>query len=296
MPRSPSPPLVDHLLATARRRLAAAPFAPSTREAVLLLRHVLGWSEARVLARGDAAVEPEDARRFHELLERRLSGEPMAYVLGEREFYGRTFRVDRRVLVPRPETEHLVELVLSTPLPPAPRLLDVGTGSGCLAVTLALELPRARVVATDLSPGALAVATANARRLGAEERVRTLACDLWHALHRTAFDLVVSNPPYVGRHEAGELSREIVDHEPALALFADAGGTAALEELVTGAAELTPGTRLALEIGRGQLAAVRRMAAASGLQLEAVRRDYARIPRVVLLRRPRPGEEVTRTG
>ena len=153
---------VQGLLVEARRRLAAAPFAPPAREAGLLLAHALGVSEAQVLARHDEDVPAAAADRFLALLERRLAGEPFAYLTGEREFYGRGFRVDRRVLIPRPETEHLVEAALALPLPPGPRILDLGTGSGCLAVTLAAELPAATVVATDLSLAALAVARANA--------------------------------------------------------------------------------------------------------------------------------------
>jgi len=276
---------VDDLLADARARLAAAPFAPSTREAALLLGRVLGWSEAQVLARGERGVAAPAARTFEGLLRRRLGAEPVAYLLGEREFYGRPFHVDRRVLIPRPESEHLVEAALAVALPVAPRILDVGTGSGCLAVTLALEIAGARVLATDLSPAALAVAAVNVRRHAAGDRVALAACDLWAGLRRDLFDLVVSNPPYVCRGDAAELSPEVVEHEPELALFADDRGEAALAALVAGAADLAPGARLMLEIGRGQLTAVRRRAAASGLQVETTVQDYAGIPRVVCLRR-----------
>jgi UDP-N-acetylglucosamine 1-carboxyvinyltransferase len=176
---------------------------------------VLGLSEAQVLARGRQPAGATAQRLFLALLERRLGGEPVAYLLGEREFYGRSFAVDRRVLVPRPETEHLVEAALAARLPRSPRILDLGTGSGCLAVTLALELPAARLVATDLSPGALAVAAANVRRWGVEGRVGLAAADLFAGLDLAAFDLVVSNPPYIDRREAPTLSPEVVDFEPA---------------------------------------------------------------------------------
>lgn len=282
---------VDDLLSDARRRLAAAPFSPPPREAALLLGRVLGWSEAMVMARGEEAVPPAATRRFRELLERRLGGEPVAYLLGEREFYGRVFHVDRRVLIPRPESEHLVEAALELhaggALPGAPRILDLGTGSGCLAVSLALEIPGARVLATDLSPAALALATANARRLGAGG-VRFAAHDLWRGLDPRRFDLVVSNPPYVGRDEAPGLSPEVTSFEPHLALFAGPRGEDVLRRLLAGAAELRQGVPLLLEIGRGQLPALRRLAAASGLHgltLQAVIDDYAGIPRVVHLRR-----------
>ncbi|MGH9464259.1 MAG: peptide chain release factor N(5)-glutamine methyltransferase, partial [Thermoanaerobaculia bacterium] len=130
------------LLAGARRELSRAGIEP--REARLLLGHVLGWSEARVLARGEAEVAEASAEVFRAWVARRAAGEPFAYLTGEREFYGRVFRVDSRVLIPRPETEHLVDAALALELPGAPRFLDVGTGSGCLAITLVLERPRAR--------------------------------------------------------------------------------------------------------------------------------------------------------
>lgn len=278
---------IDDLLARARSRLAAAPFSPSTREAALLLGHVLGLGEAQVLARGDEPVPAAARRRFLDLLARRLGGEPVAYLVGEREFYGRSFAVDRRVLVPRPESEHLVEAALALRLPSSPRLLDVGTGSGCLAVTLALELPAARAVATDLSPAALAVAAANVRRWGVEGRVALAAADLFAGVDLAAFDLVVSNPPYVAREDAPALSPEVVDFEPELALFAAERGEAVLGELFAGAAALRPGAHLLVEIGHGQLPALTARLRASALQLSGAWNDYSGIPRVLsLVRRP----------
>ncbi len=286
----PAADRVDGLLSRARARLAAAPFRPSTREAALLLGHVLGLSEAQVLARGEALVPAPARQRFAALLERRLGGEPVAYLTGEREFYGRPFRVDRRVLIPRPETEHLVEAALALPLPAAPRLLDVGTGSGCLALTLALELPAARVVATDVSPGALAVAAGNRARHGLERRVDLVAADLAAGLRLDRFDLLVSNPPYVDRRDAPRLSPEVTGFEPGAALFAADGGLATLTALLAAAgAGLRPGVPLLLEIGRGQLAAVEHAASASRLHFAGVHADYAGIPRIVHLEtRPRP--------
>ena len=294
-PAVPGAQTIDDLLARARSRLAAAPFAPSTREAALLLGHVLGLSEAQVLARGDDTIDDPVRRRFLALLERRLGGEPVAYLVGEREFYGRAFAVDRRVLVPRPETEHLVEAALAARLPRAPRILDLGTGSGCLAVTLALELPGARLVASDLSLGALAVAAANVRRWQVEGRVALVAADLFAGLELGAFDLVVSNPPYVDRDDATTLSPEVVDFEPEMALFAAERGEAVLGEIFAGAAALAPGTRVMVEIGAGQLPALAARLAAGGpaspLQIEGAWNDYSSIPRVLTLvrRHPSPG-------
>jgi release factor glutamine methyltransferase len=276
---------IGQLLAEARPRLAATPFGASTREALLLLGHVLGLSEARVIAREDAAVPPAAERRFRELLERRLTGEPVAYLTGEREFWGRPFQVDPRVLIPRPETEHVVEAALAERLPASPWILDVGTGSGCLAVTLALEVPGSRVVATDLAPGALEVARKNARRLGAADQVFLARTDLAAGLDLSRFDLVVSNPPYVDRSEIPEISPEVCNFEPHLALFPPGAGDSVLARLFAQCAGLRPGVALAVEIGRGQLDAVRRHAAASGLEIVGVREDYSGISRTVVLRR-----------
>ena len=274
---------IDQLLAEARPRLAATPFGAPAREASLLLGRVLGLSEAQILAHGERQVPEGDAERFRRLLERRLAGEPAAYLFGEREFYGRIFRVDPRVLIPRPETEHLVEAALEAPLPERPWILDVGTGSGILAVTLALEIPGARAVATDLSPGALAAASANARRLGVRDRVFPVGADLARGLDLGRFDLVVSNPPYIDWSDAPTLSPEVYNFEPHVALFAPGSGDSLYARLFAETDGLRAGVRLLVEIGYGQLDAVRRHATASGLQVSGVRQDYAGIPRVVIL-------------
>jgi release factor glutamine methyltransferase len=271
---------VHELLRAARGRLREAPFHPPTREAGLLLGHALGLDESQILARDDVRVPAPVERRFQELLARRLRGEPVAYLVGSREFWGRPFRVDSRVLIPRPETEHLIEIALALDLPPHPRILDVGTGSGCLAVTLALELAEARLAAVDLSPAALAVAAANARQLGA--RVAFSAGDLASALRLDRFDLVISNPPYVDPRDEPELSPEITSFEPALALYAE-GGASIFARLLGSASQLPPAAFLIFEIGRGQLAQVEALAARSGFDVVEVRADLAGIPRGVLL-------------
>jgi release factor glutamine methyltransferase len=274
---------IGQLLAEARPLLAATPFGASRREARLLLGHVLDLSEGKVLAREEMPVPEEAERRFRDLLARRLTGEPVSYLTGERELWGRSFEVDSRVLIPRPETEHLVEVALGEALPEAPWILDVGTGSGILAVTLALEIPGARVLATDLSPAALAVAAKNARRLGAV--VTLINTDLTAGVDLARFDLVVSNPPYVDRSEIPEISLEVLDFEPHLALFPPGAGDATLARLFSQCAGLRSGIPLAVEIGRGQLDAVRRHAGSAGLDVAEVREDYAGIQRTVLLRR-----------
>jgi release factor glutamine methyltransferase len=196
------------------------------------------------------------------------------------------FHVDRRVLIPRPETEHVIEEALAEPLPPFPWILDIGTGSGCLAVTLALEIPGARSVATDLSPGALEVAVENAHRLGAGKRFYAINADLARGLDLGRFDLVVSNPPYIDRADAPSLSPEVCDFEPHLALFAPDFGDSVLARLFTELRALRSGVRLILEIGYGQLESARRQAEAAGWRFVGARDDYAGIPRVVTLQRP----------
>ena len=277
---------ISELLAEGRRRLAVAPFDVARREALLLLARVLGRGEASVLAHGEEEVPAAAAERFGALLERRLAGEPVAYLFGEREFYGRPFAVDRRVLVPRPETEHLIEAALALDLPPRPRVVDVGTGSGAIAVTLALELPGARLLATDISPGALAVARTNVGRHGVAGRVTLMGADLATALDLTRIDLVVSNPPYIGPAAAPSLSVEVTGFEPHVALFAPRGGRAVIERLLDEAAGLRAGRHLLMEIGHDQ---GDWLTAAAGehkaWQLLDLVRDYATIPRVAVLRR-----------
>ncbi len=281
----PEPRTVGGLLAAARRQLAEAPFRPAGREAVLLMSRVLGRGEAAVLAHPEERLQDVDAERFQALLERRLGGEPIAYIFGEREFYGRDFAVDRRVLIPRPETEHLVEVALELELGGRPRILDLGTGSGCVAVTLACELPAARLVATDLSPAALAVARVNARRHGVADRVRLVAADLARPLRLAGFDLVVSNPPYVGLEEATDLPADVRDQEPAAALFAPGTPLSIVARLAAELGELAPRTVVAFEIGAGREAAVIDLLEGSLLEPVASRPDYAGIPRIVVTKR-----------
>lgn len=279
---------IDELLIDARRKLAAAPYGPSSREAALLLGHLLGLGEAQILARGELEVDDATSRRFTGLLERRLGGEPFAYLVGEREFYGRPFGVDDRVLIPRPESEHLIDealaLVSADELPAKPRVLDLGTGSGCLAITLALELG-GTAVAADLSPAALAMARANAHRHGLATRVTPVASDLTGGLALERFDLVVSNPPYIDTGEVPGISPEILDHEPALALFPPGGGAAFFSRFLTSLAGLRPGVPLLFEIGYRQGPIVAALLQESVFELVAIRPDYAGRDRVISARR-----------
>jgi release factor glutamine methyltransferase len=274
---------VQHLLREARSALRRAPFEAEPREAALLLGHVLGWNEAKVLAYPEVEVARADCLRFRGLMGRRLDATPVAYLLGQREFWGRPFDVDPRVLIPRPETEHLVEVVLDLDLGTAPMILEVGTGSGCLAVTLALEIPGATVVATDLSPASLAVARRNVSAHGARDHVHLVATDLLAALRSQTFDLIVSNPPYVARSEAPTLSPEVRDHEPGIALFGEGDGTGTIARLLR---EARGRPFLAMEIGAGQEATIQELASTAGWQARKTVRDLAGIVRTLLFSSP----------
>lgn len=276
---------IDQALLSARARLAEAEFGPSLREARLLLARTLGWSEARLLAHGRDELDESLLEEFQALLDRRLAGEPIAYILGEKEFYGRIFSVDRRVLIPRPETEHIVEIALQLSLPDEPRMLDIGTGSGCLAVSLLAEIPRSRAVATDLSMAALEVARRNARRHDVAGRMDVVAADLATAIDLSAFDLVVSNPPYIGREEASTLSTEVRDFEPEVALFAGPLSHSVLDRLLETLSRADSGTPLLLEIGSGQAGSLAESADSSAFVLETLHPDLAGIERIAQLRR-----------
>lgn len=276
---------IDQALLSARKRLAEASFNPSLREANLLLARALGCSEAQLFARGRDDLDSHPFATFENLLDRRLTGEPIAYILGEKEFFGRAFFVDRRVLIPRPETEHIVEVALDLQLPAGPRILDLGTGSGCLAVTLLAEMPGSRAVATDISLGALRVGERNARRHGVDERLDLVAADLASACDLSDFQLVVSNPPYIGRDEAGSLSPEITEFEPDAALFAEPTGHSLLERILASLSELQSGTPVLLEFGAGQAAPMVEAIGPSSFNLEALHPDLAGIERIAQLRR-----------
>lgn len=230
-------------------------------QAEMLLRHALRVDRAQLYTHW-AGPMPEAAwDRYRELLEDRAAGRPVHYLVGEREFMGLIFAVDGRVLIPRPETELLVEHVAQWAREEGAGLIaDIGTGSGCIAVSLAHLLPQLTVYATDLSPAALEVARANAVRHAVQDRVILLAGDLLTPLPPDVagrVDAVVSNPPYVPQDQAAALAREIREHEPPEALFAPGDGTAVHRRLIgMGPVWLRPGGLLAMEVGAGQAPAV----------------------------------------
>lgn len=266
-------------MTTAAELLAAS--ALPRAEARLLLAAATGSTVEGLVARPEQFVDAAAAGRFGVLADRRLRGEPIAYLLGAKEFYGRRFEVSAAVLVPRPETELLVELALARLRPlPAPRLLDLGTGSGCIAVTLALECPAARVHAIDRSAEATAVARRNASLLGA--RVEFAVGD-WLAGVDGRFDLIVANPPYVA---ADDPHLAALAHEPRQALAAGADGLDDLRRIVAGAPEhLVAGGWLVVEHGCDQGAAVRDLFARAGFTAIETVRDLAGLERACAGRR-----------
>jgi len=258
-------------------------------DAEVLLAHVRGCQRILLYTAFDTPVAEAERARFRELVKRRAEGEPVAYLVGSREFFSLPFTVSSAVLVPRPETEGLVvrAIDLCRGLD-APRIVDVGTGSGAIAVTLAKRLPRAQVVATDISAPALAVAGDNARRHGVAERVAFLECDLLAAPRAAGpFDVVVSNPPYVRDDEFESLPRDVRLHEPKGALVAGPTGAEVIARLAHQAAErLAPGGWLLVEMGPNVAeAAAAAVAAVEGLGPEPTLKDLAGLPRILQARK-----------
>ena len=251
-------------------------------DAEVLLSRATGLTRTQLVIEMLKPLAPEELARFRDMVKRRRAREPVAYILGEREFYGRTFKVDHRVLIPRPDTEALVEVALarSKHVSMCARVLDLCTGSGCVAITLARERPTTQVIAADKSEGAIAVASENAARLGAYN-VSFAVCDLFGDL-RGPFDVVTANPPYIASGEIEGLSPDIVKFEPRLALDGGASGDDIVARIVEAApSHLASGGVLAVEVGAGQSDRVAAMMTAKGFRDVERARDYARIERVV---------------
>jgi release factor glutamine methyltransferase len=275
--------------------LRAAQVPSAALAAELLLVHTLGRDRTWLYTHPEAPLEPAAAEAYFSLLARRSAGEPTQYIIGKQEFWGLEFEVTRAVLIPRPETEHVMEVSrerLGSRAPSARlRMADVGTGSGCLGVALAHEFPHAEIFATDISAAALEVASRNAVRHGVADRIHFLETNLLEALsveslvrsHRSPpFDLIVSNPPYVARDQAATLPREVREYEPHAALFGGPAGTEIYEPLIEQARSLlAPGGILVLELGYNSADRVLAIAADEpGWTSIAVTADLAGIPRV----------------
>ncbi len=287
--------------------------ARARRDAQTLLLHLIGKNSAWLLAHQGEEFGGCTAIHYAATLERRFKGEPIQYITGETEFYGLPFRVTRDVLIPRPETEHLVERVLalafqklgassstrtlvqgseSTIQKAAPaicelRILDIGTGSGAIAVALAHKLPGSQITATDISASALNLARENAARNHVAAQIRFLQGDLLAPVAGEVFDIIVSNPPYVPAADRASLAVEVRDHEPTQALFAGDNGLEIFHRLIPAAFDaLAPGGFIALEIGFGQSPAIHALLTAAGFQHVAFTPDLQGIPRVATAQRP----------
>jgi len=284
-PPDSAPRTAGEMLRLGREFLQRKQIKEARLDAELLVAHALGIDRLRLFLELDRPLGCGELERGREMLSRRARREPVAYITGRREFYGRAFYVDDSVLIPRPETELLVDrarAIASSRGLDAARCLDVGTGSGALGLTLALELPRARVVAVDVSAAALAVARRNAAALNiAPERVEFLEGDgALAASSRGPFDLVLSNPPYVALETKAELEPEVRDHEPALALFAPAGDPDHWIKRLLAEAEslLSRGGSLLIEIGHDQGGRALELARGRSARLH---QDLARVPRLL---------------
>lgn len=297
--------------------LRAADVPSHTLAAELLLMHSLARDRTWLYTHPEAELDPAVAEKYFALVARRAAGEPTQYLTGHQEFWGLDFEVTPAVLIPRPETEHVIEVALerlgargikidiATGAPaPQLRIADVGTGSGCIAVALAHELPHAEIIATDLSAAALAVAKRNAARHAVADRIQFLECNLLDGLggHSSAvlgarhavplpsagaeiefFDLIVSNPPYIARDAAAHLPREVRDYEPDAALFGGPGGAEFYARIIHQSAELLrPGGILVLELGHDSAAHVGGHLSSSPVWEDLrITNDLAGIPRVI---------------
>jgi release factor glutamine methyltransferase len=302
-------------------QLRAAQIPSHTLATELLLMHAVGRDRAWMYSHPEALVDPVAAEKFLALIARRAAGEPVQYLTGKQEFWGLEFEVTPAVLIPRPETEHVMEVALArlggrgikihmdTGAPREKlRVADVGTGSGCLAVALAWELPHAEVYATDISPAALEVARRNAARHKVADRIHFLQCDLLAGLDKidpssegaqhavpastqdeTLYDLIVSNPPYIARNEAAQLQREVRDHEPHAALFGGPTGVEMYQRLIDQARDLLRDRGiLVLELGHDSAEHVRGIFDAHPEWTKvAITMDLAGIPRVLAAERAR---------
>lgn len=286
-----NPDGVAGVLRSAARKLVEAGILNGGWDAELLLRHVTGWDRARLLgaAHDDDLLSDEARARFEALVVERARRRPLQHLTGTQAFWRHEFRVTPDVLIPRPDTEVLVEAALDVLRPlEAPLVVDVGTGSGCVALSLAHERPDARVHAVDISPAALEVARDNARALGLSERVAFHAGDLLAPMAHLAgtLDAVVSNPPYVDPAERDWLAPEVFEHEPHQALFGEGGPYGTYARLIPqAAAALAPGGFLLLEIGHGMAPRVAEACRAAGFTVLQVRCDLQGIERTVVARR-----------
>ncbi len=278
------------LIAEGTATLAAAHVEDAPKTASLLVRELLGFDLSALISSPERPLAEADVALVRAALTRRAAGEPLQYITGFQEFYGVGFMVTPAVLIPRPETEHLIDAVLDHCRErnlSAPRILDVGTGSGCIAVTLGVKLPKANVTAVDISPASLNVARFNAVRIGVAERMTLLESDFLSALNNrddlAPFDIVASNPPYIPEEQFAGLQREVRDHEPYRALIGGVRGTEAYEVLLKDVpAVLAPGGVFICEIGFGQAQRIVEIGEAAGWTCARIIADLQGIERTLV--------------
>ena len=286
-------PTITQAIDEGASRLKASSVEHDQRTAGVLLAHELGIDRTHLLTRSEEHVSETRYESYLQLIEKRAAGEPLQYITGHQEFYGLDFIVTPDVLIPRPETEFLVVRVIeiSKELSEEPLLIaDVGTGSGCIAVTVAAHVPRARIIATDVSQTAIDVARANAERHGVIDRIEFLVGDLFDAFAerslRGAIGVFASNPPYVDYEDSNLIQREVRDWEPHAALFGGSGGLEFHRRLLSEGFEFArSGSYLVFEIGYGQLDPISEMIVESGWKLVEVTQDLQGIPRTVTVRK-----------
>ena len=258
------------------------------REAGALLSFVLGKDRTFLISHAEDPVAPALLMRFQESIERRARGEPLQYIVGIQDFFGREFRVTPDVLIPRPETELLIEAAIEVAAGTVPFICDVGTGSGCIAITLLSEISGANAVGLDVSPAALEIAKLNARNLSVSDRMVLAVSDCFNSLSESErqFDLIVSNPPYVSGAMIEGLQREVRDHEPLLALSPGADGLRIIRRLLSEAPPfLKSGGHMIMEIGFDQGEEVLKLVDESVWDLLEIKPDLQKIPRIVALRK-----------
>ena len=290
MPADTTPWTISRVIAWTAKDLHGRGVESSRLDAELLIAHALKLRRLDLYLRYDQPLVDAELAAIRALVERRRKLEPVAYILGARDFYGRSFAVDRRVLIPRPETEGVVEAALAR-LPPRAdgvthRALDVCAGSGCIAITLACERPDVTVDAVELSAAAAEVARANAERLGVADRVRVLEGSLYKPLEAgVRYAVITSNPPYIPSAEVDTLMPDVSEYEPRLALDGGEDGASVLRPLFAGArARLAEGAAIVVEIGYDQSALAQQIARDAGFTDVSVREDLAKIERVVVAR------------
>lgn len=286
-------PTIAQAINEGAARLRGSGVENERRTAAVLLAHVLDVDRTHLLTRSDDPVGESHHETYWRLLERRAAGEPLQYITGHQEFYGLDFLVTPAVLIPRPETEFLVERVIKLvdDSMQSPLIVDVGTGSGCIAIAVAVNLTRARVIALDASAAALEIARINAERHGVSDRIEFIQGDLLEPLGtnhlENSVDVLASNPPYVNEEDRDLIQREVRDWEPREALFGGVGGLEFYHRLLVDGLEfVTPDGYLVCEIGYNQLDAITDIITALEWELVGVVHDLQGIPRTVTVRKP----------